>query len=145
MIVLQGILAVFVGMASGAVVSGAVFAFIAAIGVVPRMAKRTATEENIIIYEEAIIWGGILGAAALVFNYSLPVVPVLVMILSLFMGIFFGVLAMSLAEVLDVLPILAKRIGIKEGLQWFILAIALGKATGSLLYFVVSGFHTPGG
>ena len=143
--ILQSILAAFVGMASGAVVSGAVFAFIAAIGVVPRMAKRTATQENIIIYEEAIIWGGILGAAALVFDYSLPVAPVIIMTFSLLAGIFFGVLAMSLAEVLDVLPILASRIAVKEGMFWFVLAIALGKAAGSLLYFVVSGFHTPGG
>lgn len=143
--VLYGILAAFVGLASGAVVSGAVFAFIAAIGVVPRMAKRTASEESIVIYEEAIIWGGILGATTLIFNYSLPIAPVLVIILSLLAGVFFGVLAMSLAEVLDVLPILASRIAVKEGMFWFVLAIALGKAAGSLLYFIVSGFHTPGG
>ena len=145
MIIIQSILAAFVGLASGAVVSGAVFAFIAAIGVVPRMAKRTATEESIIIYEEAIIWGGIFGATTLLFNYSLPIWPMIIIILSLFVGIFFGVLAMSLAEVLDVLPILASRIAVKEGMLWFVLAIALGKAVGSLLYFVVSGFHTPGG
>ena len=144
MIVLQSVLAAFVGLASGAVVSGAVFAFIAAIGVVPRMAKRTATEESIVIYEETIIWGGILGAAALIFDYNLPVMPVVIIILSLLAGIFFGVLAMSLAEVLDVLPILASRIAVKEGVFYFVLAIALGKAAGSLLYFVVSGFHTPG-
>ena len=144
MIVLKGVLAVFVGLASGAVVSGAVFAFIAAIGVVPRMAKRTGTEENIVIYEEAIIWGGILGAVALVVDYSLPIAPFIIIILSLLAGMFFGVLAMSLAEVLDVLPILAKRIAVKEGMFYFVLAIALGKAAGSLLYFIVSGFHTPG-
>ncbi|MDR2183291.1 MAG: stage V sporulation protein AB [Clostridiales bacterium] len=140
-----GILAAFIGLASGAVVSGAVFAFIAAIGVVPRMAKRTATEDSVIIYEEAIIWGGILGATTLVFDFSLPVVPVIAIILSLLAGIFFGVLAMSLAEVLDVLPVLAGRIAVKNGMLYFVLAIALGKAAGSLLYFIVSGFHTPGG
>ena len=139
------ILAGFIGLASGTVVSGAVFAFIAAIGVVPRLAKRTATEGSIIIYEEAIIWGGILGATTLIFNYSIPAAPVIIIILSLLAGVFFGVLAMSLAEVLDVLPILASRVAVKEGMFWFVLAIALGKAVGSLLYFVVSGFHTPGG
>jgi len=143
--ILRGILAAFVGMASGAVVSGAVFAFIAAIGVVPRLAKRTATEESIVIYEEAIIWGGILGTTTLLFDYSILVMPVIIIALSLLAGVFFGVLAMSLAETLDVLPILAKRIAVKEGVQYFILAIALGKAAGSLLYFIVAGFHTPGG
>ena len=142
--ILRGILAGFIGLASGAVVSGAVFAFIAAIGVVPRMAKRTATEESIIIYEEAIIWGGILGATTLIFDYNLPAAPIIIIVLSLLAGMFFGVLAMSLAEVLDVLPILASRIAVKEGIFYFVLAIALGKAAGSLLYFIVSGFHTPG-
>ena len=144
MIVVQSILAAFVGLASGAVVSGAVFAFIAAIGVVQRMAKRTATEESVVIYEEAIIWGGIFGATTLIFDYSLPLDPIVIVILSILAGMFFGVLAMSLAEVLDVLPILSSRIAVKEGVFWFVLAIALGKAVGSLLYFIVSGFHTPG-
>jgi len=142
--IVSSVLAVFLGLASGAVVAGAVFAFIAAIGVVPRMAKRTSTQERIIIYEEAIIWGGIFGATTIVFDYRLAVMPAVVAILSLFAGIFFGVLAMSLAEVLDVLPILAKRVAVKKGILCFVLAIALGKAAGSLLYFIVSGFHTPG-
>ena len=136
--------AVFLGLASGAVVSGAVFAFIAAIGVVPRMAKRTATEESIIIYEEAIIWGGIFGATTIVFDWRLTALQAGAIPLGLFAGIFFGVLVMSLAETLDVLPILSKRLAMKDGVFWLIVAIAFGKAAGSLLYFIISGFNSPG-
>ena len=142
--ILQTVGAVFLGLASGAVISGAVFAFIAAIGVVPRMAKRTATEESIIIYEEAIIWGGIFGATTIIFDWHLPALQAVAVPLGLFAGIFFGVLAMSLAETLDVLPILSKRLAIKDGIFWFIAATAIGKAAGSLLYFIVSGFNSPG-
>jgi stage V sporulation protein AB len=139
----------FLGLASGTVIAGAVFAFIAAIGVVTRMAQRSNTGEYIIVYEEAIIWGGIFGAVTMAFNVSfnisLPAFPVFIAFLSLFIGIFFGVLAMCLAETLDVLPILGKRLSIQKGMQYLILAIALGKMSGSLLYFMVSGFYKPGG
>ena len=55
-------LAGFLGLASGVAISGAVFALIAAIGVVPHMAKRTGTQRHVRIFEESIIWGGIFGA-----------------------------------------------------------------------------------
>ncbi|MCL2575779.1 MAG: stage V sporulation protein AB [Defluviitaleaceae bacterium] len=136
---------VVLGLASGMAISGAVFAFIAAIGVVPRMAKRTNTQKHIMIYEEAIIWGGIFGAATMVFNLFLPLHTVIIIILSLCTGIFFGVLAMCLAETLDVLPIFSKRASVKNGISYFVAAIALGKMTGSLLYFIISGFFKEGG
>ena len=55
------------GFGGGIVISGAVFAFIAIIGVVPRLAQKSHTEKYIKLYEEAIIWGGILGASCLLF------------------------------------------------------------------------------
>ena len=139
------VLAVFFGLASGAVVSGAVFAFIATIGIVPRMAALTKTARHVVIYEEAIIWGGILTVPTIIINYNLPQLPLLAIIVGLAAGVFVGVLAMSLAEVLGVIPILLRRIKVKQGLFYFVLAIALGKVVGSILYFVVSGFHTPEG
>jgi len=139
--ILAGVGAVFMGLASGMVVSGAVFAFIAAIGVVPRMAKRTNTPECIVIYEEAIIWGGVFGASTLLFDWRLPGAPFVPAVMGLLAGVFIGVLAMSLAEVLDVMPILCKRLAIKGGIFWLVVAIALGKTAGSLLYFIISGFY----
>ena len=140
---LFSILSVLIGITSGMVVSGAVFAFIAAIGVVPRMAARTNTPECVIIYEEAIIWGGIFGATTIVFNWHLQAPAFVIAALGLAAGVFIGVLAMSLAEVLDVLPILAKRLALKGGLFCLVLAIGLGKMAGSLLYFIITGFHKP--
>ena len=137
------IIAVAVGLTSGTVVSGAVFAFISAIGVVPRLANRTHTRRKIIIYEEAIIFGGIFGCLTMLINFSLPMNDWLVAALSLLVGVFIGALAMSLAETLDVLPILARRLAIKKGMGWFVAALALGKLAGSLIYFVINGFFEP--
>ncbi len=46
---------------------------------------------------------------------------------------FVGMLAAALTEVVNVLPILAKRIGMDSYLMWLLVAIILGKVCGSLL------------
>lgn len=127
---------------SGIVISGAVFAFIAVIGVVPRLAQKTKTQEYIQVYEEGIILGGIWGTTTLIFDYYLPINGYLVMLLSLMVGIFYGCLAVSLAEVLNVIPVLTRRAGLKKGIKFFICALALGKLLGSFMYYFIPGFYT---
>lgn len=137
---LKVMLLVLIGFGSGIVISGAVFAFIAIIGVVPRLAQKTKTEKFIMFYEEAIIWGGIFGTTTMVFDYYFPVGKIITVIVGVSIGIFYGVLAVSLAEVLDVVPILSRRGRIQTGIKYFILSIALGKMLGSVLYYFVPGF-----
>ena len=131
---------IILGFGSGVVISGAVFAFISVIGVVPRLAQKTGTKEYIRLYEEAIIFGGILGCVAGFFNISLPLHWLFVIFLAFCTGVFYGCLAVSLAEVLDVIPILTRRTKLGKGMFFFILAIALGKLTGSILYFIIPNF-----
>ncbi len=140
-VVKTGLLILF-GFSSGVVISGAVFALIAAIGIVTRLAQKTKTQGYVKVYEEAIILGGIFGATAEIFKFNLPIGMIGAGIFSLLTGIFVGCLAMSLAEVLDVIPILTRRGRVQEGLFFLILAIALGKMTGSLIYFTVTGFYS---
>ncbi len=131
----------FIGFSSGLVISGAVFAFIAIIGVVPRLAQKTKTVQYLNAYETAIILGGIFGSLTNVIKFSIPIGNLSV-IFSLAIGIFFGCLAVSLTEILDAVPVLVRRTKIKTGLFFLILAIALGKMTGSLLYYIMPGFYT---
>ena len=106
---IKGILAIIIAFASGIIISGAVFAFIAIIGVVPRLAQKTRTEDKIRFYEEAIIWGGIIGTVSTVYDFYIPIGKVLAVMYAGCIGIFFGCLAVSLAEILNVLPILTRR------------------------------------
>lgn len=131
---------IIIGFGSGVVISGAVFAFIAIIGIVPRLAQKTQTEKYIQFYEEAIIIGGIFGTSTIIFDYYFPVGKIIVIMLSLCVGIFYGCLAVSLAEILDVVPILARRGRIRQGIMYLITAIALGKMLGSILYYFIPGF-----
>lgn len=132
---------VFLGFGAGLVISGAVYAFIAIIGIVPRLAGKTGTGRYIKLYEEAIIFGGIIGCIVMNTDIYLPIGKVAVAFYSLLIGMFYGCLAVSLAEVLDVIPVLARRVRVRRGLKWFVTAIALGKLAGSLLYYFVPGFY----
>ena len=50
-------------------------------------------------------------------------------------GMFIGCLALAIAEILDSIPILTRRIGFRHGIGFAVLSIAAGKLIGSLLYF----------
>ncbi len=138
---LKNLVCIVFGFGSGVVISGAVFAFITVIGIVQRLAQKTSTSKYIKLYEEAIIVGGIFGTSTMFIDYHFPIGKVLTAILSFVTGIFYGCLAMSLAEVLDVIPILTRRGRVQQGMFYFILAIAIGKCVGAILYFTVEGFY----
>jgi stage V sporulation protein AB len=135
------ILMTIIGLASGTVIAGGIFAFITIIGIIPRIAQRTGTQKYITIYETAITIGGILGATTICVDYYLPIGNILVAIYSLAIGIFIGCLAVALAETIDVIPILSRRVGLQDGIAVFIIMIALGKMLGSILYYLVPGFY----
>jgi stage V sporulation protein AB len=139
-LILKHALSVLIGFGSGLVISGAVFAFITMIGVVTRLAQKTGTRAFVRLYESAIMAGGIAGCVATFFPLRVPLGLVGIALMGLAGGIFYGVLAMSLAEVLDMLPILSRRGGVRRGLFFFVLAVAVGKMAGSLLYFFIPGF-----
>lgn len=140
---IQSVILGFVGFASGAIVSAGVFAFIAAIGLIPRMAVRTQTKKYIRFYEDVILLGGLFGATSFFVPYSFPTIPIFLVVFALCIGTFFGVLAVSLAEVLNVMPILFRRLHLTYGLPLLLLSFTLGKVIGSLLYFINGGFFTP--
>ena len=53
-----------------------------------------------------------------------------------------GCLALAIAEMLDSIPIFARRISFRHGLGWAILGMAAGKLCGSLLYFATEFYRT---
>jgi len=137
----MGYIAVIViGAASGAVISGAVFAFIVKIGLVTRLAQKTSTGRQIILYEEAIIAGGIFGTIVGLVNFNVNISRPVMGLLGLMAGVFYGCLAVSLAETLNVIPIMARRANLKRGLAMLLVCLAIGKAAGSLVYFLIPGF-----
>ena len=138
---MKEIFLIIFSVASGLMVSAGVFAFIAAIGIVPRMAWRTGTRQYARFYEDVIVLGGLFGTTTMFVDYRLPPWWWLIIAVAALEGVFVGVLAMALTEVLNVMPILMRRTRLTKGLQWIILSFALGKVAGSLIYYLVDGFY----
>lgn len=135
MLLKMTILAVF-GLCAGGMIAAGIFAFLAIIGVFPRVIGKTRTNAHIMLYETVIILGGSLGNALDLFEFPIPFAGR--WFLAVFggaVGIFVGCLVMSLAETLKTLPVISRRIHLSVGLQYVILAIGMGKMLGSLLYF----------
>ncbi len=133
----QNVILGFLGLSAGGIIAAGVFAFLAIIGIFPRIMGRTKTRQ-ILLYETLIIAGGILGNISDIYEIPIPLGIGGNLILGIFgiaSGIFVGCLVMSLAETLKALPVINRRIGLAVGLQYVILSVALGKLTGSLVYF----------
>ena len=137
---LNNIILAFIGFSAGITISCGVVAFIVVIGVIPRLVQKTKTQKYIRIYETSITCGGIFGTIASTANIRLDIGIMGAILFGLFGGIFVGCLAVSLAEVLNVIPILMRRLSLKVGMSYFIVALAIGKMIGSLIYFIVPGF-----
>ncbi|MDD3367933.1 MAG: stage V sporulation protein AB [Lachnospiraceae bacterium] len=130
----------FCGLAFGFLSSAGVLTVFSSVSLVPRYAAKTGTQRHSFLYEECLILGALAGCIGSVFELKWGIGEHLIssMLLGVggfFAGIFVGCLAMSIAEMLDSIPIFASRIKLKEGMSLVLLAVAMGKLTGSLLYF----------
>lgn len=130
------VLAVF-GLGAGGMIAAGIFAFLAIIGVFPRLIGKTKTKNHILLYETMLILGGSLGNVLDLFEFPLRVGAWILAVFGLCCGIFVGCLVMSLAETLKALPVISRRIRLSVGLPYIILSIGLGKLIGALLYFAM--------
>ncbi|MDN3016641.1 stage V sporulation protein AB [Neobacillus drentensis] len=130
---------IFLGLASGLAVGSGFVAFLTVLGIIPRLTQLTKTMKMIQHYEWAVVIGAISGVLASLRDPLLPISAYFLIPLGISGGVFVGMLAAALTEVLNVLPILAKRIRLDGEIVILIMAIVLGKIFGSIfqwLYFV---------
>ena len=125
------------GLSGGVVVAAGVFALITMIGIVPRVIAKTSTSGRIFLYESMIIAGGVFGNWLGIFEITLPVGVLGLLLYGVFSGVFVGCLSIALAEGLKVIPIALKRLKMEEGVSWLIMADAAGKMVGVWLQFLV--------
>ena len=87
------------------------------------------------IYETAVILGTNVGNIVSMYHLSFPFGNIIVPLYGLFSGIFVGCLALAIAEAFNGIPIFARRVNFRRGLGIGILALAIGKFAGNMLYF----------
>ena len=66
------ILSAIIGLSAGMLVAAGLFSFITGLGVISDFADRTHTGEHVMLYEDAIVVGGILGNLLFVFKIHIP-------------------------------------------------------------------------
>lgn len=145
----QTILIWVIGISSGLMVSAGVFTVLFVVGLIPRFAGRTDTAWCEFFYEECLVFGSIMADILSVYpikgsigefmthmSFSGIILTAFLAFIGVFAGIFVGCLSIALAEVLDGIPIFARRIKLKMGVSIAVLAVALGKIAGSLYYFI---------
>lgn len=133
------IVMVVIGISSGLMVSGGLFTVLLTVGLIPRFAGKTHTGRHVKIYETATILGTMFFCLMQLFEWEIPLTQVFLGCFGLFAGIFVGSLAVAIAEMLDGIPIFARRIQFRRGLGIVILFLAIGKTIGSFYYFAVMG------
>lgn len=148
------------GASYGFLAAAGVFTVLVAVGLVPRFAGKTHTGKKVVLYEEMVIFGTLFGCVFSVFarychigawlQERFPAQTEVLLgvgngfqaIFGIFAGMFIGCLALAIAEMLDSIPIFARRISFRHGLGFAILGMALGKLCGSLLYFAAEMHRT---
>ncbi len=129
------VLMAVIGLSAGMVVAGGLFSFISELGVVSDFADRTHTGEHILLYENSVALGGILGNIFFIYGIRIPFGTWLLPVFGLFGGIFVGCWSMALAEILNVFPVFLRRVKLLRGIQYLILGVAIGKGVGALIFF----------
>lgn len=135
----------------GLLSSGGVFTVFVTVGLVPRFADKTHTAKHIVLYENSIVAGAILGCILTVFpqtfetllgGYGQQLVQGweiiggwILGVYGTFAGMFVGCFAIAIAEMLNTIPIFTRRIRLGKGIGIVLLCMAFGKTVGALIYF----------
>lgn len=130
-----------IGLSAGIIVAGGLFSFIVGLGVISDFADRTHTGEHILLYEDSVALGGMIGNLIWIYDIAIPLQAAgiigefITLLFGLLAGIFVGCWAMALAEMLDVFPIFIRRFKVIKYIPYMILAVAFGKGLGGIIFF----------
>ncbi|AZS18223.1 stage V sporulation protein AB [Paenibacillus motobuensis] len=127
----------FLGFAGGIAVGAGVIALFIVLDMIPRLAQITRTFDKVHWYEGAMVSGSFIGTIADFWNWKIAGPWLFSGVVGLFNGIFIGMLAAALTEVLNVLPIIAKRLHMQRYLFGLLLAMVFGKVAGSLFEWFI--------
>lgn len=137
MMFLKSVFMAVIGLSFGFLVSAGVFTVLIAVGLVPRFAGKTHTSKKVFLYEEMVVAGTLFGNFISVFEYSCHIgewvrnlqpfgavtnsmwkwiTVILCIFFGFFAGIFVGCLALAIAEMLNTIPVFARRIQFRHGL-----------------------------
>lgn len=128
-------LLLLIGSGGGLLVAAGVVALLVGLGIITRFAGISRTAAHTKLYESAILLGAVYGNLLTVYHMTVFRGRFLLAVVGLTSGMYVGAWIMALAEVINIFPIAARRIGLAKGISVIVISIALGKTIGSLLHF----------
>lgn len=128
---------IFIGLSGGIVVGSAFVALLTVLDIVPRLHQLTCTTRHVGWSEQALAVGAVFWTCADFFDWQWTIPAAGLVLVGLLAGCFVGMLAAALTEVLNVLPILSKRLAMERWLFYLLMAMVLGKVCGSLLQWLL--------
>ncbi len=131
----QQIIMAIIGFSGGTIAAGGMVALLIGLGITPRFAGITHTADRILLYEDVTMLGAIAGNVVQLYQLNLPVGKVGLIFYGLFAGMYLGGWILALAEMVDVFPIVIRRLKITRGVPVIIATIAVAKTLGSLIFF----------
>ena len=137
MSILQFFTVVLIGLAGGLAVGSGFVAFLTVLDIVPRLTQLIKGVTFIRWFQRALIVGAVFFTWIDLRENILEISITSVLIFGAFSGIFVGMLAGALTEVLNVLPILAKRLNMANAILFLLMAMVFGKVAGSLFHWII--------
>lgn len=135
---LADLLLAAVGLAGGFSVGSAFVALLIVLDLIPRLVQLTRAHRRSWLFESALVSGALFWISADQFRWLFHLPPAMLLVPAIFQGLFVGMFAAALTEVLNVLPILAKRFRIQRYIFSLLMAMIAGKIAGSLLDWFMS-------
>lgn len=124
-----------VGLFGGIIIASGLLALLIGLNIIPRYAGITHTAHHMLLYENCAMAGAVLGNLFTLYNWNLNLGNWAAGAYGLFGGIFLGSWIIALTEILDIIPIMARRVGLVRGIGGVIVCTAVGKMLWSLLYY----------
>lgn len=126
-----------VGFSNGIIVGSGIVALISVLQIIPRIAQLTKTYDNVKLYEDIIVMGAVVASITSLTGIGINLGRVSVVIVGFSMGMFVGLLASALAEVLNVMPVLIRRFKLNGYITFIVYSLIFGKVIGSFLNWFI--------
>lgn len=133
---MKNILLMLIALAGGLTAGSAAAAFLALLEVIPRLIQISDTRNYIKLYQGVLTFGFVLFTLIYFTDFHLNLSKYVAIPSGFLYGMFIGIFSSALAEVLNVIPVLAKKLKIRDHLVYVIYTLMAGKVIGSIFYWI---------
>ncbi|NLU37002.1 MAG: hypothetical protein GXX01_08310 [Clostridiales bacterium] len=135
------VITILAGLAGGLAIGASITAFFVVLGVTAQIVKWSKKNEYLIFYQISMVLGALLSCLVYFFDFTLKYLNFLTIPLGILAGIFVGTVTSALTETLDIISATVNKLGIAKWVYLIVMTLLIGKIAGSLLFFLVPGFH----